>query len=648
VTDLAPLTMPAVDDGTEAWSTWLAERTTDELQRARDIVAALKQERPRRAADLLDRWNEVTIALDNAFAASSLFQNVHPDQAVREQAERAQVHASKLQTDLSLDREVYDLMVVDDAEARISGLDDLGERVRNFELRDFRRAGVDREPEIRDRVRAINERLTELSQTFERNIRNDGRTVKVRPDQLDGLPQDWIDDHSVGDDGLVELTLEYPDVFPMLKFATDRDARLAMFLAFRNQGWPVNDDVLVELLALRRELATMLGYPDWPTYDAEIKMIETGDGIASFIEKISKAAEASALRDRDALLARIRDDRPEVEVLDGADSTYYSELLRREQHDVDAQEVRRYFSFERVRQGLLDVTGRLFGLTWTPVRVPTWHEEVTSYDVSLDGRDLGRIHLDLHPRENKFNHAAQFTLTTGVAGHQVPEGVLVCNFPRGLMEHGDVVVLFHEFGHLIHHVLGGGQRWARFAGVATEWDFVEAPSQLLEEWAWDAGVLAEFAVDEEGRSIPPDLVARMRDAEDFAKGLSTRTQMFYASMSYRFHEDPPGDGAGLAKATLDLESTYSMISPTAESHMYAGFGHLAGYTSGYYTYMWSLVIAKDLFSAFDREHLFDPEIATRYRDRILAQGGRKDAADLVEDFLDRPFGFEAFADWLAT
>src|SRR5262245_16296657 len=154
--------MPAADAGTDAWSGWLAGRTADQLQRARDLVAAVKEERPRRAADLLEAWNEITVALGNAFAASSLFQNVHPDPVIREQAELAQVEASKLQTDLALDREVYDLMVVDDAEARVSGLDDDAERVRNFALRDFRRAGVDREPEIRDRVREINERLTEL------------------------------------------------------------------------------------------------------------------------------------------------------------------------------------------------------------------------------------------------------------------------------------------------------------------------------------------------------------------------------------------------------------------------------------------------------------------------------------------------------
>jgi thimet oligopeptidase len=646
VTDVHPLTLPALDAGTEAWSAWLTTRTTDQLDTARALIAGLKAERPRDVAVLLERWNDINLALGNAFAAAGLFQQVHPDEAIRDQAESAETEAHRLLTDLSLDREVYDLMVIDDAEQHSSGLGDDAERVRNFALRDFRRAGVDRDDATRDRVRAINERETELGQIFGRNIREDATTVRLRPEQLAGLPEDWVEAHPAGDDGLVEISLEYPDVVPLLTFGTDRDARVAVATAFGNRAWPVNDDVLVELMALRQEHAALLGYDGWPAYDAEVKMIETGDAIAQFIDKISKAAEASALRDRDILLERIRQDRPDAAVLDGADTRFYTEVIKREQHSVDAQEVRRFFSFDQVRQGLLDVTGRLFGLSYEAVDVPSWHDDVTTYDVSLGGAPIGRIYLDLHPRANKFNHAAQFTLTDGVIGRQLPEGVLVCNFPRGLMEHDDVVTLFHEFGHLIHHVLGGHQRWARFAGVATEWDFVEAPSQLLEEWAWDATVLGEFATDEDGAPIPPDLVARMREAEDFGKGLHARTQMFYAALSYRIHQEPPADGAAIASLSRSLQADYSMITPLPDTHFHTAFGHLDGYSSGYYTYMWSLVIAKDLFSQFDRDNLYDAEIAARYRDRVLAQGGRKDAADLVEDFLGRPFGFESFATWL--
>jgi len=180
--------------------------------------------------------------------------------------------------------------------------------------------------------------------------------------------------------------------------------------------------------------------------------------------------------------------------------------------------------------------------------------------------------------------------------------------------------------------------------VATEWDFVEAPSQMLEEWAWDADILRGFALDGEGRPIPADLVERMRAAHDFGKGYRARQQMFYAAMSYWFHTDRPRD---LTAAMRDLQDRYSPFPWIEGTHMFAGFGHLGGYSSAYYTYMWSQVIAKDLFSAFDPTDLFDPEVAGRYRDRVLAPGGSRDAADLVADFLGRPYTFDAYADWLA-
>ena len=374
-------------------------------------------------------------------------------------------------------------------------------------------------------------------------------------------------------------------------------------------------------------------------------MIGKGSAIPEFIERITEVSQESAERDREILLARLRVDHPDATAIDGVDYPYYEELVRKEQYDVDAQVVRTYFDFTRVRAGLLDVTARLFDLTYTPVDdAVVWDPDVTAYDVSLAGETLGRIYLDLHPREGKYSHAAQFTITDGISGTQLPEGVLVCNFNKGLMEHDDVVTLFHEFGHLVHHVLAGRADWSRFAGVATEWDFVEAPSQLLEEWAWDAGVLQTFALNADGEPIPADLVAAMKRADDFGKGYQARTQMFYAAMSYWFHTDRPDD---LTEATIRLQERYSMFRYVEDTHMFAGFGHLDGYSSGYYTYMWSLVIAKDLFSAFDPDDLFDPVTAHRYRDLILAPGGARDAADLVEDFLGRPYTFDAYGEWLA-
>jgi thimet oligopeptidase len=328
------------------------------------------------------------------------------------------------------------------------------------------------------------------------------------------------------------------------------------------------------------------------------------------------------------------------------DKMFYTEVLRRENFDVDAHAVRPFFDVAKVRRGLLDVTGRLFDVEYVEVAgAPTWHEDVTTYDVVRGGVRLGRIHLDLHPRKGKYGHAAQFELAAGIAGRQLAEGVLVCNFSKALMEHSHVVTLFHEFGHLVHHVLAGAHEWSRFSGVATEWDFVEAPSQMLEEWAWDADVLQSFATDAAGRPLPRELVAKMRAANEFGKGAHARTQMFYAALSYRLHQDVPDD---ITATMRELQAAYDVFGYVPDTHFFASFGHLQGYGSGYYTYMWSLVIAKDLFSAFDQDDMFATEVAHRYRDRILAAGGSRDAADLVADFLGRPYDFTAFQRWLDT
>ncbi len=635
---LDALTLPDTD-----WEGWLGSRCEEQLATARDLVTRLKgaADTPAGPAAVLATWNDVNLALSNAFAAASLLSNVHPDEAVRTRGETAEQDAHKLLTEIGLDRELYDVLAAVDP----TGLDDQARRVLSLSLRDFRRAGVDQDEDVRDRLRALAERQTEVAQEFSKNIRDDVRSLSLDPDRLDGLPQDYVEAHPPGEDGKVVVTTEYPDYVPYMTFGRDRAVRADLVREFRNRAWPVNDGLLRELLELRHEQATLLGYDGWPSYDAEVKMIGKGAAIPEFIDRISEAAEESGRRDMSLLLERVRQDHPEVTVVDGTDGTYYAEVLRRENFEVDAQQVRTYFDFQKVRQGLLDVTGRLFGIEYLPVDAPTWHEDVATYDVLTagEGRRLGRIHLDLHPRKGKYGHAAQFDLVPGIKDRQLAEGVLVCNFSRNLMEHDHVVTLFHEFGHLVHHVLAGRHEWARFSGVATEWDFVEAPSQMLEEWAWDADVLRTFATDASGDPIPRELVEKMRAANDFGKGLYARTQMFYAATSYWLHQNVPDD---LTAAVREMQQRYDLFGYMPETHFHASFGHLEGYGSGYYTYMWSLVIAKDLFSAFDPADLFETGVSHRYRDRVLAAGGSKDAADLVADFLGRPYDFGSFEAWL--
>ena len=638
--DLVPLALPAAD--ADAYRTWIADTSAQALDAVRAKAAALKAAPPASAPEALRAWNDLSIDLGSTAARASLFSEVHPDAGVRETAEQSAIAARALASELGLDTELYAAFASLDP----AGLDADAARLLERTLRSFRRSGVAAEPGIRARIKEIDDRLTLLVQAFARTIRESTRSITVTPAQLSGLPQDWIDAHPAGEDGLVTVTTDYPDAVPFRTFAHDADARRALVEASLTIGYPDNVPVLHEIFALRAEFASLLGYATWADYDAEVKMIGGGDAIAAFIDQIADAADAPARRDVAVLLDRLRADQPDADRVEASDTAYYTEVHRKEQLDVDAQLVRTYFDAGRVRAGLLEVTGRLFGLTYTAVDTPVWHPSVAAYDVTRtdDGSAVGRMYLDLHPREGKYKHAAQFTLSEGVAGRQLPEGALVCNFPTGLMAHSDVVTLFHEFGHLVHHLVGGHQTWVEFSGVSTEWDFVEAPSQMLEEWAWDARVLRTFAVNAAGEPIPADLVDRMRAANEFGKGFLARTQMFYAALSYYLHLENPDDLAG---RTAALQERYSMFGYLPGTCMPAGFGHLMGYGSAYYTYMWSLVIAKDLFSAFDRGDLFDPEVAGRYRDTILAQGGRKDAADLVADFLGRPYRFDAYAAWLA-
>ncbi|HWC23191.1 MAG TPA: M3 family metallopeptidase [Flexivirga sp.] len=633
---LEPQTLPTSDEALE----WVARTCDGGLDRARSLVTSFKKSPPTDALETLRAWNDIHVALAGAAGVAGVYSEADPSSAVRDAAETAMQRLDAFSTELGMDPEVFGILSSVDT----SGLDNGARRFLEHTLRDFRRSGVDQDEQTRARLSELAELELRASQEHSKNIREGVRSISVPPAALAGMPQDWLDAHPAGDDGLVTVTTDYPDAIPLITFCQDASTRMAMTLERLNVAWPGNDAVLQRLLELRAEHAKLLGYDTWADFDAEVKMIGNASAIGEFIDKITAAATESAERDKAVLLERLQQDVPEATDISSSDLSFYSELVRKEQYAVDAQQVRTYFSFEKVRQGLLDVTGRLFGISFEPVDAVTWDADVAPYDVLRAGERIGRIYLDLHPRDGKYKHAAQFDLRGGLRGRQLPEGVLLCNFGRGLMEHDEVVTLFHEFGHLIHHVLGGDQEWISFTGVATEWDFVEAPSQMLEEWAWDADVLATFATNEAGETIPAELVTKMRRADDFGKGFQARTQMFYAALSLNLYLRRYAD---LTEVVRDLQAKYSVFPYVPDTHFHTAFGHLDGYSSGYYTYMWSLVIAKDMFSAFDTADLYNAEVAGRYRDKVLVPGGSKDAADLVADFLGRPYTFDAYAAWLA-
>ncbi|MFT6363786.1 MAG: thimet oligopeptidase, partial [Planctomycetota bacterium] len=363
-------------------------------------------------------------------------------------------------------------------------------------------------------------------------------------------------------------------------------------------------------------------------------------------------SKARATSENDELLGEKRTVDPAADTLFEYERGFYIERLKLRKYDFDSQLVRPYLAYDKVRAGVMDVAAKLYGVDFRlNTETERWHDSVDVFDMLDGGEVVARLFLDMHPRDDKFKHAAMFDMTTGLAGGPIPEGVLVCNFPEpkdgdpGLMLFDEVTTYFHEFGHLLHYLFSGSQRFQAFGGIATEWDFVEVPSQLFEEWAWDPAILAGFAKHHEtGESITPELVQKLRSAEEYGKGLQANGQMFYAMLALSYYETDP-KGLDTTERLIELKKQIMFSPHEADTHMQAAFSHLHGYSAMYYTYMWSLVISKDFFSKFKGD-LMNTETATAYRNKVTSRGGEADADDLCTDFLGREYGFEAFEAWL--
>ncbi|HEY4239397.1 MAG TPA: M3 family metallopeptidase, partial [Kofleriaceae bacterium] len=571
------------------------------------------------AGDALARYNELLTAASASNALAGLFSEVHPDEGIRDAARSCEQEIARFYSDLALDRAVYDAL----ARADVPAGDVDAKRFHSHAIRDYKRAGVDRDEATRARLKAIDEELTKLGQQFGKVIAEDVRAIEVAdPARLAGLPSDFIAAHPADKRGVVRITTDYPDYNPFMTYAQDDELRRELYTQFRSRGAGVNEETLRQILILRAEKAKLLGFPDWADYVTADKMIGSGKAAGEFLEKVWKLARPRADEDYRELLRMLQTRQSATEVADWQ-KVFLENLVKKERYEVDASEVRQFFPYERVLAGLLEITAEIFDLAYVRVTdAEPWHESVVVYDVRRGGSALGRIYLDMHPRDGKYKHAAQFPLKDGVRGVQLPEGVLVCNFPApgdgapALLEHDDVVTMFHEFGHLMHHVLGGHQKWITQSGVATEWDFVEAPSQMFEEWAWSHETLSRFARHRvTGETIPAALVEKMRKADKFGLGTATVQQIFYAAISLGFHRMDPKKLDQLAEVQR-LQKRYTPFAYVADTKFHASFGHLVGYSAMYYTYQWSLVIAKDLLTPFEAPGLMATAVTRAYRDKV--------------------------------
>ncbi|MDR3792625.1 MAG: Zn-dependent oligopeptidase [Terracidiphilus sp.] len=612
------------------------------------LAALLAVEGKRTPGNTLALYDAAIEQLNLAGAQAGVLNSVAPDKAVRDQAQEEAQRVAMAGSKLSLNRSVYEALAAIDLEGASAATRHYVERT----LLGYRLAGVDRDQATRDRLQALQERATMLSLEFGRNIQEGMLTIEATPDELEGLPEDYIARHQPGEDGKIVLTTDQPDMQPVMTFARSAALRERMFLAYNTRAYPVNQQILLDLLAVRQEIATLLGFRSWVDLATADQMMGSAANVRAFLAKLDESSAVGARREHELILNFARGQEPGLGEIDMTSRGYWYEQYRRKAFDFDSQSVRSYFPYEQVEAGVLSTAAKLFRVEFRRVETQAWHESVAVYDVYDRGERAGRFYLDMHPRDGKDKWFSAAPIVTGVRGGNLPEAALICNFPGGspddpgLMQYSDVVTFFHEFGHLMHAILGGKTEWVGLSGFATEGDFIEVPSQMLEEFFRDEGLLQAFAKHyRTGETLPAELIRKMKGANAFGRADWVRAQLYYTTISLDVHDQNP--------AGLDLDETtrqlYQQLQPwtwTEGNRMYASFGHLTGYSSNYYTYAFDKVIALDFFGQFDPADLLGGEAAERYRKAVLEQGGSKPGREMVREFLGRDEEFSAFTAWL--
>ncbi|HLH34890.1 MAG TPA: M3 family metallopeptidase [Alloacidobacterium sp.] len=619
------------------------------------IESLLTVQGQRNIENTLRAYDSAIAELSAAGSQTGLLDSVHPDKKIRDKAQSLTQKIAEAGTMLALNQGVYSALNAMD----LTGADDATRHYVERSLLQYRLAGVDKDEDTRKKIKELQDKATLLSLTFGRNVQENVNRVQIGDvAELEGLPEDFIKAHPPDEHGQITLTTDYPDYMPVMTFAKNAQLRLRMFLAYNTRAYPANEGVLLDLLKIRKQIAGILGFATWADLATADQMMESASNMKAFLDDLDKATKSGAEREYANVLDFARQSNPDMVSIDADSRAFWYEQYRRAAYSFDSQSVRPYFPYKSVEKGVLNTAEKLFQVTFKPVEnADAWDKSVTVWDVydgnnAGSGEKIGRFYLDMHPREGKDKWFSAHPLIPGIAGKQIPEAALICNFPEpkegnpGLLQYSDVVTFFHEFGHLMHAILGGQQKWAGVSGIATEGDFVEVPSQMLEEFFRDAKLLATFARHyETGEPIPAELVEKMNRAGAFGRADWVRTQLFYTSYSLDTHYLDP--------ETLDLnvllQADYTKFLPYTwidGNRMYASFTHLTGYSSNYYTYLYDKVIALDFFNQFNRANLLEDPIAWKYRKTVLEPGGTLPGKNIVQQFLGREQSLEAFTRWI--
>jgi thimet oligopeptidase len=603
------------------------------------------------ARDPIPTLERAVTVIRDAGGSGAFMAKVHPESEVRDAASEAEERLDKWATDLTFRRPVYEALSTYAASEAAAALEGTGRRLLDHWLRDFRRAGHELDDAARTELQRMQNRLVELQVAFDRNLAEWEDGLELERSRLDGLPESYLDGLKTTEDGRFRVSLDYPDYVPFMQQATDRAARRDLQGKFWNRATDANRPLLEEAVGIRMAIARLLGYPTWADFAMEVKMAERPAAVEEFYASITPGLTAKADAELAVLTELHRETHP-GERVESWDWNYLDDQQRRRDHGIDQNEVAAYFPLEAVVQGMFDLTGDVFGLEYRQLEdTRAWHPDVALYEIRDRGADrpIAFFYADLFPREGKYGHAAAFSIRYGMAtadGYRPPMAAIVANFTKptasapSLLKHNEALTLFHEFGHILHFCLTTVAE-ARFAGYDTEWDFVEAPSQIMENWMWEPEILQRFARHHEtGEPIPADLVARLVAARNLNIGLHGVRQIFLGKVDLGMHAvDHQVDLMDVYREAY----AYTRLPFREDTFFPASFGHLmGGYDAGYYGYLWAEVYGDDMFSEFSRVGITSPEVGMRYRNEVLATGGSRDAIDHLRAFLGREPNSEAF------
>jgi len=633
--------------GVTAW----VQRHLDDVARLEKQI--LEVQGARTVENTLAPFDEMGRALSTASMGPSLLNNASPVKELRDVAQTELRRVSSVGAEISLNRKLYDALVA----IKTDGLDSETKHYLERELQGYRLAGVDKNEATRAKIRDLRDKLTTVALQFNRNIAEGTASIKVKASELDGLPADYIARHQPDEHGMVTITTDEPDYRPVITYAKSAALRKQLYLTYMGRCYPANKDLLLQLIAMREEISQLIGMKSWAELSSADKMIGTPGNIQSLIDELDKAARPAMDKEYAQLLAFAQKQEPGLTQIPDYSASYFGELFRRDHFNFDSQAVRAYFPYEEVEKGVLDTAARMFHIEFVQVKdAALWDPSVKAFDVfdrsTPDRQKIGIIYLDMHPRVGKNKWFNAGTVVQGKKEIALPEARLNANFPEptatdpGLMQYADVVTFFHEFGHMLHGIFGNRQQWAGTGAFSIEWDFVEAPSQMLEEFFASKAVLDTFAKHyKTGELMPQSLFDNMIRADEFGRGIAVERQLQFCTYALDMFHLPAKD-VDVDKFWYASQAKYSPYAATPDVRMYATFTHLVSYSSNYYTYQLSKVIALDFFGQFDPKNLLDGPAAMRYRKTILEAGGTASANTLVKNFLGRPQQYEATKKWI--